>query len=301
MTRRSEIRLFPESKMTRFTAGFLLLSALLCLLARPARAAESYDNCTGFITSLPAIVDTPGTWCFNKDLSTALTNGSAIQISSDNVTIDCNNYKLGGLAAGEGTLEWGIATFNHANITIRHCNIRGFSFGVALSNSDLVADGGHLIEDNRFDSNTNYGIYVTGNGSLIRRNVVNDTGFINLDGGGEGIVASGWVDVIDNTVAGVTATSNYSARGIEVGGDNGSIAGNRVSGVHGNASTQVTGIFAGSSHTTVRDNNISGINVGSSYGIYCSNNGAVAKDNIINNMGAAITNCSDGGGNDNAF
>ena len=51
--------------------------------------------------------------------------------------------------------------------------------------------------------------------------------------------------LLDNTVAGVTATGSFSARGIEVEGDNGSVAGNRVSGVLGNSSTQVTGIFAG--------------------------------------------------------
>ena len=105
--------------------GILLL--LLCALPRPAGAAASYDTCKGFITSLPAIIDTAGTWCLNKDLSTASSNGTAIAINSDNVTIDCNGYKLGGLAAGEGTLETGIGGYDRRNITVRHCNIRGFS------------------------------------------------------------------------------------------------------------------------------------------------------------------------------
>jgi hypothetical protein len=285
--------------MTRFFAGLLTLGllALLCAAPRPAQAAASYDTCKGFITSLPATIDTAGTWCFNKDLSTAISTGTAILINSSDVTIDCNGYKLGGLAAGEGTSAWGIAEFDRQNITVRHCNIRGFSFGITLSNSSVTV-GNHLIEDNRFDGNTNYGIIAAGDGTIVRRNLVNNTGFTTLSGGGTGINASGWIDVIDNTVAGVTATASYVARGIEVDNDNGSVTGNRVSGVLGNSSTQVTGIFASSSHATVRDNNISGSNVGFSYGVYCSNASGVTKDNVINNMGSAITNCSDGGGND---
>ena len=285
--------------MSRSIASLVFLSLLVLLGALPrcASAAASYDTCKGFITSLPATVDTAGTWCLKQDLSTAISSGNAIQINSDNVTIDCNGYKLGGLAAGESTLATGIDSFDHRNITIRRCNIRGFSYGIVLSGSSLAV-GGQLIEDNRFDSNTNYAILLYGNGSMIRRNQINDTGFITVDGGGEAIYVSGWVDIIDNTVAGVTATASYQSRGIETYLDDGSIIGNRVSGVRGTSSTQSTGIFAGTSHGTVRDNTVSGTNTGYQYGIYCSNNGAVAKDNEINNMGTALTNCSDGGGND---
>src|SRR5690242_11044818 len=114
---------------------------LLCALPRCASAAASYDTCKGFITSLPAIIDTAGTWCFNKDLNTANNSGTAISINSDNVTIDCNGFKLGGLAAGESTNEGGIVSYDHRNITIRHCNIRGFSFGVSLYASSLAIGG----------------------------------------------------------------------------------------------------------------------------------------------------------------
>jgi hypothetical protein len=59
---------------------------LLAAAASPALAAESYDNCTGFIDPLPAVITTQGTWCLRKDLRTAVASGHAITIATNNVT-----------------------------------------------------------------------------------------------------------------------------------------------------------------------------------------------------------------------
>ena len=89
------------------------LPGLLAVLAcKPASAAESYDNCAGFITSLPAVISSQGTWCMKQDLATAVTSGFVITVATNNVTIDCNNFKLGGLAAGAGTQASGIFANN---------------------------------------------------------------------------------------------------------------------------------------------------------------------------------------------
>jgi hypothetical protein len=281
--------------ISRFAALLLLftLGSLISAMPRPVRAAASYGNCTGFITSLPAVIDTPGSWCMNRDLTTAISSGTVISVNADHVTIDCNNYKLGGLAAGEGSLARGIASSDRVYITVRRCNIRGFHFGIALIASD-PANGGHLVEDNRLDGNLSYGIYVAGDGSLIRRNLVNDTGFTTLYGGGNGIGVQGWVDVLDNSVAGVTATNGSPAIGIAAFNSSASIVGNRVSGVIGG--TQQAGIYAVTlSHAGIRDNNVSGTGPGD--GIYCNDSSGVAADNVVNRMGI-IGNCSDAGGND---
>jgi hypothetical protein len=46
------------------------VESLLCLAllgyTGAASAAETYDNCTGFITSLPAVITRQGTWCMNE-------------------------------------------------------------------------------------------------------------------------------------------------------------------------------------------------------------------------------------------
>src|SRR5687768_7170485 len=91
---------------------FLLLLLLLSAAVSPptARAAASYDNCTGFVTTLPATIATQGVWCLKQDLSTAITSGNAIAITANNVTLDCNGFKLGGLSAGPASTATGIGS-----------------------------------------------------------------------------------------------------------------------------------------------------------------------------------------------
>src|SRR4029079_11229258 len=132
------------------------------LITPDALAAQSYDNCTGYITVLPAIISTQGTWCLKQDLATANATGAAITINTNNVTIDCNNFKLGGLAAGLGTTAIGIHAAARINATARHCNIRGFLGCIYFSG---ITGGGHAIEDNRFDGNTYVAAQIEGDGS----------------------------------------------------------------------------------------------------------------------------------------
>src|SRR4249920_3466180 len=103
--------------LSRSARSLLTLGALLLGCAGSAHAAQSYDNCTGFITSLPAVITTQGTWCLKQDLATTVTSGSAITINTNNVTIDCNDFKLGGLGAGLATLANGIYSLNRVNAT----------------------------------------------------------------------------------------------------------------------------------------------------------------------------------------
>jgi hypothetical protein len=181
----------------------LLVAALIAsALPTPATAAQSYDNCTGFIDSVPATISTQGTWCLRQDIATAITSGNAITVANNNVTIDCNDYKLGGLAAGAGTNAIGIYALERLNTSVRHCNIRGFFYGVQLDGQ--LAGGGGVVEDSRFDGYTSYAIYVTGDGGLVRRNLVNDTGgSTSVLGFAGGIFVKYDADVIDNTISGV--------------------------------------------------------------------------------------------------
>src|SRR5688572_20901601 len=88
----------------------LVLGLLAAVSLAPARATESYDGCTGFIDSLPATISTPGTWCLRGHRYTSITSGAAIRITANNVTLDCNDFRLSGLGAGAGTLAVGIDT-----------------------------------------------------------------------------------------------------------------------------------------------------------------------------------------------
>src|SRR5262245_63986860 len=77
--------------------------ALACA-AVPARAETT--NCPP-ITSVPYLITVPGVYCLTGNISTAMGVGAAIEIATNNVTLDLNGFKLGGLAAGTGTTAAG--------------------------------------------------------------------------------------------------------------------------------------------------------------------------------------------------
>jgi len=281
---------------------FGLLALLLC--GNCVRAAQSYDNCAGFITSLPATISTQGVWCMKQDLNTAITSGVAIDITTNNVVIDCNDYKLGGLAAGAGTSTIGIHADSRLNITVRHCNVRGFWMGVFLKASSGVG-GGHVVEDNRFDHNTYVAAKVEGDGSTIRRNLVTDTGgTTGVSKTAEGFDTFYNVDVLDNRISGIAPTSGSNADGWGIYASfntSGLIAGNAIGGLVHDGTGIVTAIQMGpsSSYAVLRDNSLVGDGSTGSLGVTCSSSASTTKDNVTSSFATGITGCTDGGGNFN--
>jgi len=275
--------------------GLAALSAMAASTApAPARAAESYDNCAGFIDSLPATIASQGTWCLRKDLSTGMTSGIAIEVTTNNVTIDCNDFKIGGLAAGTGTETYGIYAFSRLNATVRNCNIRGFFRGIHLSGPG----GGHLVEDNSLDGNTSYGMYVDGGGSTIRNNRVIDTGgsTIEFSSSAVGIYAEDGVDVINNTVNGVAPElANENATGILTSANGeGSVSGNRVRGLAPTGTGVPRGIHSsGSVRIMIRDNDVQGPGAGMAggVGIRCFIDLGTARNNMVAGFATGITGC----------
>jgi len=274
-----------------------MLPALLLVLAAtyPARGAQSYDNCSGFIDSVPAVVTTQGVWCLRADLATALTSGSAITVATNNVTIDCNGFKLGGLAAGPGTEAKGITALSRLNVTVRDCNIRGFSYGV-----EIVAGSGHVLEDTRLDGITYIAALMVADASTVRRNAIIDTGgssFFTV--GAYAIVANGVaVDIIDNAIHGVQGSGpDAFAHGILMGGGtDGSIRGNRVRGLVPNGAGESHGIQLGAaSRTIVRDNDLQGPTAAGSVGIRCLSNAATAYNNVVSRFEQGIVACAQSG------
>jgi hypothetical protein len=288
--------------MNRSVPGSCLRLLLAILLSAPfaAQAAESYDNCTGTISALPAVIATQGTWCLKGDLSTNITSGSAISINTNNVTIDCNNFKLGGLAAGAGTSTYGISASTRLNATVRHCNIRGFYVGVFLFG---VGGGGHAVEDNRFDNNTRISIFVQGDGSVVQRNRVFDTGGSSLTGTPNiyGIATQYSVDVLDYTVSGVTATTGAGGYAFGIAPDSnldGRVIGNGVRGLLKDGAGHAYGIYnSNSGRISIRDNDIVGDGAVDSTGVLCATATGSARDNVISSFGTAIDTCLDSGGN----
>jgi parallel beta-helix repeat protein len=281
--------------MNRIFASGVMLAAFAFGLAAPriGHAAESYDNCTGFITSVPASISTPGTWCMKTDL-TASNLSTAIFIAANNVTIDCNGFKM---VAGTGSASaTGILSWSHVNVAVRHCDIRGFQFGVSLTDTG-TGSSGHTIEDNRFDSNTGVGISVEGDGSVVRRNWVFNTGYSSYPP--TAISTKGTVDILDNTVS-IVAVGNSSSPAVGIFSNattGGSVSGNRVRGLIGGGILPVTYGIMVDGQASLRNNVVTGDGSGNGEGIGCADSKGRAKDNLINGYGAGIMVCSNDGGN----
>jgi hypothetical protein len=247
-------------------------SALLVLLAGfspggPARG-ETFHTCAGFIDALPATVSSPGVWCLRKDLSTAITAGTAVTVSANNVTLDCNGFRIGGLAAGTGSNAHGIQASNRQNLVVRNCTLRGFHTGILVSGG-----GGHVVADNRLDGNLVYGIQVSALDSLVERNQVFDTGGHTASANAFGIASNG--DIVGNRVSRLQAyLPNGDLHGIQARGAGTQVRGNAVSWFTALATGgQVKASYGihvlGVDNVRVSDNHVSGGTV-AGWGIYAT-------------------------------
>jgi hypothetical protein len=277
----------------RAVACLALAAVALALapLGRIAHAAESYDSCSGFVTGAMTI-DSPGTWCLTQNLSIA----SAIYLGADNVTLDCNGFKVE--ATGDALVSNvpGISGTNRVNLTVRNCHVRGFYHGIEINEASGSPNLRHVVEDNRISNARVRGIYVKGDGSVVRRNlVVNTAG----PGAAYGIHTDGDVDVIDNTVSFVASGGAGEAAGIETQrNEGGSLRGNRVRGVRRNGSGAVYGIQNkdASKRMVIRDNVVtSDSGQASTLGLGCDVATDRAKGNAIKGFGTAIVGCSNDG------
>ena len=207
-------------------ASFTLVTALMPL----AQVHAETIDCTP-ITTLPAVITLQGVYCLTGHLATAMTSGTAIDIQTNNVVLDLNGFKLGGLAAGFGTTANGIYANHRQNITIKNGTVRGFFKGISLAGS---SSQGHVVEDIRADQNTETGIYVVGSGHIVRNNQVVATGGTTAYGANapaHGIFAhvSSGPQVINNAVTNTFKQGTGTATAIYfVGGTGGFAVNNRI-------------------------------------------------------------------------
>jgi len=268
----------------RLPTALLLLPCLYYLVATMPARAETIETCAGTIDQLPATIDTQGSWCLDHDLSTALASGGAITIATNNVTIDCNGFKLGGLAAGESSQATGILAVDQHNITVRNCGVRGFHRGIALGGS------GHLVQDNRLDQNLSVGIAVFGEGHHVQGNRVFDTGGTPAGAASYGITGS--ADMIDNTVDGVFAAaavaSVYGIATFEAGSE---VRGNRVRNLAPQGGGAAIGVLAGAAGITLRGNTLSLVAETAGHGIYATGTDTFCTDNVAIRFASGFFSC----------
>ena len=269
--------------------------ALLILLAaagEASRAAESYDGCTGYIDSVPAVVSSQGTWCLRDNVSTAITNGAAITVAANNVTIDCNDFKVGGLAAGALSFTSGIKASQSRNVSIRNCTVRGFYRGI-----DLGTGSGNLVEGNLVDHSLLHGIYAGGSDNIVRDNRVFDTGGKPGLASAYAIVADG--DISGNTVTGVFAdATDASPFGIVSLYASGNVVrGNRIIALASSGNGYARGIAIYSPDARIADNWIAISNPGTDYGVFGSSSNTFCVHNTASSATNAFSGCDASHGN----
>ena len=289
------------------TVVLSFLAAVAAMTARDAPAAEDVDVCTAFIDSLPAVVGAPGYYCLRRDVATPSGSGEAILVTGDDITIDCNGFKIGGLAAGSGTATTGIAAgLGVRGSTVRRCTVRGFRTGISLWAT------GALVEDNRLDGNTEYGIVLQGRYGRVRRNQVFRTGGTTYSANYTPVAI--WVgsgsEVADNFVSGVRV---HAGAGWPIGiraWDSfapdyvlGSITGNRITGLESASGTRFYAIHTGPGRGVVSGNQLlPGAGPIDAGGVLCNTlpgtGDALVRQNTLSGFSAPIlSGCVDGGGN----
>ena len=213
-------------------------------------------------------------------------------MAANNVTIDCNGFKIGGLQAGQDTATRGIVIEDRMNAVVRDCNVRGFRTGVFADGG-----GGHIVEDNRIVASVTTGIQVGAAHSVVRRNHVMDTGGTPTEGTHAfGIVAINGVDVLDNTVAGVAATIGGSSIGISsVLNTGATIQDNRVSGLMRSAEGEALGINSVLGNPVIEGNSLVGLYMTGTTGVNCGSAAGTSVRNTIVGFTAGVTGCHSSG------
>ena len=255
----------------RSTIGFAGLA--LALIFPGALRAETI-NCTD-VTGVPAFITAPGIYCLKSSLT------SEIHIQADDVVLDLNGYVL-------DTSNWGasagISSYDRQNITIRNGTVRGFHTAIQL---DGKKSRGHLIEYMRLTDNAGPGVSVSGDGSVVRHNMLINNGYAPGAGARYGLLAVGdGIHIADNQVVETGVGATNEVVGIRVGGSGIAIERNVVSnaeiGPHDSRGILVSGT-PGMGRNSVVNNRV----VNMKLGIWNSSGIAVFMDNTVGGATAA--------------
>lgn len=238
------------------------------------------------ITSLPYTINSPG----NYELASSLdaynigSGNNAITVNADNVTIDGKGYTLLS-SAGPTAGMYGIYGLNRSNIVVKNLTVYGvaFLYGIRFNNSDgYTSEGRITVRDCVIKSVGYFGIFVQGNKTIIKDNLINGVGGTQF------------------------LTGSQYMKGIEVRGAAPIIEGNIVENVYGQgeAPESVLISLAGSASNAIIFNNImrNDTKVANSMGLWISQDEPYCQmlnNQITNTERALFGAATDGFAQDN--
>src|SRR5574341_868568 len=169
-----------DGRAPRIVIGITLLALLLLAGLSDASVASSTkfinDNSTGGDCTYIGIWNSVTSTC---TLTSDLTE--TIQIDSDGITLDGGGHSINGSNTGNG-----IYLQRRSSVTIKHLDVRGFSYGIYLyssSNNSLVDDTGNsILNNNTANSNGFQGIEIDDSGNnRLNNNTANSNGFQGIE------------------------------------------------------------------------------------------------------------------------
>ncbi len=256
-------------------------------------AQAEVTECTE-ITTVPMSITAQGLYCLKGNLLTGISTGTAISIETNNVTIDMNGWRIGGLAGGDASTAIGISSLGRKNVTVRNGSIRGFAAAIQVSDA---SSSRHRYEDLVIDGAKSAGIIIAGTNHTIRNNQIWNTGDSSVLNGAAGILGSGGLlissNIIGNTISGVLETSTSNGLRLSSGGLMNVIKDNTITNVIGSAA-DIGIILSNMSDTIIQGNRIInqeavqgqvGISIGSSANIVCA-------ENIVDGFNIALVGCN---------
>lgn len=271
-----------SKKLTATALSVLIISTATLFLSMQARAETV--NCTP-ITLVPYTINMSGVYCLKQDFVIALSSGSAIAIAANDVTLDFNGFTVD----GGGSVGDGVRADSKSNLTIRNGEIRGFSRGIFIytPTSGYTDSRAHIVEDMKLTDNLLAGINISAIGSIIRGNVVSNTGGSSAASPVAGIYAAGTGNVVSNNVVentDGTLGAGYAGRGIWVSQTDGSVVrGNTVTNTKGTTGTYGINTYP-SLGSLLRDNYVSGA---SNYGVVMNSPADKYMSTITHNVGTS--------------
>jgi hypothetical protein len=266
----------------------LYLLAAAVLLASPA--VSFAQNCTA-ITAVPTTITVPGKYCLAKDFTINSATAKAINIATNDVTLDCDGRMLKNLATANAGSSIGIFAQDRNNITIKNCRIiGGFTDGIAVLQNNAVNNKNYYIQiqDNYIAGPYWRGIYALGSAIEVTGNKVYDIGgqlnqyAIGIRVGGSTVASAFKLHVVrNNTVVGTS--SQYSgAYGIFSDGTvSGAFTDNGIAGTTPGIGKIGYGLYVAGQHNRISDNHVTGIGAPAEYGVWTTNDTTSCFDNYL--------------------
>lgn len=197
------------------------------------------------IDQVPNVISAPGRYCLAHDLvlPADAPQPFAILITANDVVLDLKRHVLQGPGKGAG-----VTGMQLQNVAIRNGTIKGFNLGVSFGTmKPEPVPRRYVIEDLQIEDTGAIGVYLVGDDSVVRRNVVRGTG------------------------GGTYPLSTFpsgSATGIQVTGRNAKIIGNKIIGTHRNGDASTQGIFlTAGPNSEIRGNVVDSADTAHSVGI----------------------------------